>query len=912
MKRLMILTLAVLLAGIMGSATVLAQPVAYIKVEGLSPQELHDLGWTTPPSTGLSVVGNGELVYLSGSNMDSEEVTAYTWSIESAPAGSQAALDSTDKMWTTFRPDSVGQYDVKLEITTASGVVDTTITINAALYVGVGGIDGLGVDTGGGQCAFCHATNKAGWEDTRHASKFTRAIDGIDHSFYAEGCIQCHTVGYDTTAVNGGFDDVQADVGWEFPASLQAGNWDSLKTNFPDLAQKANIQCENCHGPGSQHLGDKSKIALSIEESVCGRCHEEEPYHRKNIQWKNSRHAVGVGSAAGRAGCADCHSGWGFIARIDPASGLDQTTGFPQISCAVCHDPHGHQNPEQLRRVEDVTLNNGEVVTFGGRGRFCMSCHISRRNAETYVQDFHSHFGPHHSNQTDMLAGTNAIFFGMNIASSNHKNVVPDLCVTCHMAAVANDSPGKDKIGEHTWNMRDDGGTPENPSDDTYNVAACQQCHGPVNSFDDFTAKMDYDRNGAIESIQDEVEGLLHAVGVLLPPLGEPEVDVTPDFTALQLRAAYNHAFVEDDGSHGLHNAQFAINLLKVTHEALTTGSLGACAIDEIADVPNDQGRQVRIIWCRFGGDGVGNMPILDYNIWRRVDDLPDNGIGKEIVALESLVNIPSDPADLNGTRVLMDGELWDFAGTVPAAGLDEYSAIVPTLFDSTESDGIHWSVFAVSGHTRVPAVYAVSEPDSGYSLDNLAPEVPLNLNALETTEGVVVEWDEAVDEDVKFFSIYRRTTGETELIDTVTEPAFTDVDVTIGMTYYYRVSSTDFAGNESELSSEFALLVTSVEGVELAAVPDDYVLLQNYPNPFNPSTEIAFGLPKEDHVTLVVYNVLGARVRTLAEGTFAAGHHSLVWQGDNDRGKNVGPGMYIYRLETSSTTLTMKMILLK
>jgi hypothetical protein len=344
----------------------------------------------------------------------------------------------------------------------------------------------------------------------------------------------------------------------------------------------------------------------------------------------------------------------------------------------------------------------------------------------------------------------------------------------------------------------------------------------------------------------------------------------------------------------------------------LTTGDIGAGAIQEIADVPNDQGRAVRVVWSRFGGDGVGPMPIKFYSKWRRVDDGPANALGKKTasVPFESVVD---NLTELEiGTRVMMEEGLWDFAGTVPASGQDSYSALAPTLYDSTIGGGMHWSVFVVKGHTDNPALHAVSAPDSGYSLDNLAPEVPLNLNALETASGVVVEWNEAVDEDVKFFSLYRRSTGETELIGTTTEPAFTDVDVMIGSTYYYRVSATDFAGNEGEVSPEFALLVTSVEGVVLAAVPDDYVLLQNYPNPFNPSTEIPFGLPKEDNVTIAVYNVLGAQVRTLAEGRFGAGHHSVVWDGRNDQGQQVGPGMYLYRLETSSTTLTQKMILLK
>ena len=205
--------------------------------------------------------------------------------------------------------------------------------------------------------------------------------------------------------------------------------------------------------------------------------------------------------------------------------------------------------------MENTTLTNGEVVTEGGRGRFCMNCHISRRDAETYVEEFHSHFGPHHSNQTDMFVGLNAITFGMNVPSSTHKNVVEDGCVTCHMAETpASGEPGHNKIGEHTWSMHDDNGTPEDPSDDADNIAACVTCHGPITSFDDLMAKADHDKDGTVETAQEEIAGLMDEVGKMLPPIGDPAVVVTAEYTPLQLRAAYNHAFVHDDGSHGVHN----------------------------------------------------------------------------------------------------------------------------------------------------------------------------------------------------------------------------------------------------------------------------------------------------------------------------------------------------------------------
>jgi len=94
--------------------------------------------------------------------------------------------------------------------------------------------------------------------------------------------------------------------------------------------------------------------------------------------------------------------------------------------------------------------------------------------------------------------------------------------------------------------------------------------------------------------------------------------------------------------------------------------------------------------------------------------------------------------------------------------------------------------------------------------------------------------------------------------------------------------------------------------------MPSVYSLDQNYPNPFNATTTIKFRIPKQEHVTITVFNVLGQRVSTLADETFPAGEHSVVWDGRDGRGKSAATGIYLYRIKSEGLTKTKKMVLLK
>jgi hypothetical protein len=104
---------------------------------------------------------------------------------------------------------------------------------------------------------------------------------------------------------------------------------------------------------------------------------------------------------------------------------------------------------------------------------------------------------------------------------------------------------------------------------------------------------------------------------------------------------------------------------------------------------------------------------------------------------------------------------------------------------------------------------------------------------------------------------------------------------------------------------------LTDVEKVT-ETIPTTFSLAQNYPNPFNPETTIEFSLPANETVRLVVYNLLGQKVKTLVNNEMKAGSYKTTWTGKDDFGKQVSSGIYFLSLESNSFRATKKMTLLK
>lgn len=320
-------------------------------------------------------------------------------------------------------------------------------------------------------------------------------------------------------------------------------------TGDVDLANNSSTGCFSCHGD--------TDVSLRMAR----------------VQYENSVHAAAENTNRNRLysssyqACERCHTSQGFIAFVTgvPADGEN----FTAIECFTCHSPHTSGNLE-LRVENAVILENG--ATFDrAEANLCATCHHSRTNVLTTVRDgvnMNSRYGPHHSNQSDMLIGENAYeYAGYTYTRSWHSTGVTNGCVSCHMSASEHES-----VGGHSWNMR-------NEDRGFENIAGCNAtgCHdsAPLTTLDRL-AYADYNKNGVIEGVQDEIKGLADTLKTILMAAnlvngsGVPVSRIVA--TADSAGAVYNYVFIEEDRSFGVHNTDYSVGILQSAINFMRTG----------------------------------------------------------------------------------------------------------------------------------------------------------------------------------------------------------------------------------------------------------------------------------------------------------------------------------------------------
>lgn len=178
---------------------------------------------------------------------------------------------------------------------------------------------------------------------------------------------------------------------------------------------------------------------------------------------------------------------------------------------------------------------------------------------------------------------------------------------------------------------------------------------------------------------------------------------------------------------------------------------------------------------------------------------------------------------------------------------------------------------------------------------------------------GIALHWETTSEVDHAGFNIYRGTRDNFErsrmdkmnndLISGSSPYQFVDRTADRRTTYYYWLEDVSINGVRT--------LHGPVSGNLANGMPYVYELEQNYPNPFNPTTNINFSIPEPAPVELIIYNVLGQRVKTLIDKNMTPGFHHVIWNGLNDQGIGVSTGVYIVKIKCKDFVQTRKMIMM-
>jgi len=304
------------------------------------------------------------------------------------------------------------------------------------------------------------------------------------------------------------------------------------------------------------------------ETAVCFTCHGDNDFAlvAARDQYDRSKHATGNTYNRNRlyssrySSCEPCHTNEGFVAMATgkPAAG-DQ---FTPIACFTCHEPHT-SGTLALRYNSAVTLADDNVYNKG-LSNLCASCHHSRQDVNTYVianDTIDNRFGPHHSNQSDMLLGTNGYEFADYDYDRTHAHAnAQNGCLQCHMAAPLYGTGG------HTFVML-------NEDEEHENISGCNTgCHeGGVEEFDH------HGEQTVVMGLLGDLEELLFDADLLewVDEDGEMVLLPTEDrviMTADSAGALFNYMFVREDRSEGIHNLSYAEDLLQSSIAFMSDG----------------------------------------------------------------------------------------------------------------------------------------------------------------------------------------------------------------------------------------------------------------------------------------------------------------------------------------------------
>jgi hypothetical protein len=218
----------------------------------------------------------------------------------------------------------------------------------------------------------------------------------------------------------------------------------------------------------------------------------------------------------------------------------------------------------------------------------------------------------------------------------------------------------------------------------------------------------------------------------------------------------------------------------------------------------------------------------------------------------------------------------------------------------------------------------------NGSAVADTPPGVPVNLSVLVVGAVATFSWDASTDGETPAPGLtYNLRVGTTpggpEIVSAMADLATGYRRVARFGNAYHRTSRVIHlpavptnlywsvqAVDACFLGSAFAMEQHVSTGLEPGPVPARFALHPCTPNPFNPATTIRFALPRAERAVLVVYDVSGRRVATIADGVFGPGEFDAAWDGTDDTGRDVASGVYFARLVAGDLAAVRKMALLR
>ena len=342
-------------------------------------------------------------------------------------------------------------------------------------------------------------------------------------------------------------------------------------------------------------------------------------------------------------------------------------------------------------------------------------------------------------------------------------------------------------------------------------------------------------------------------------------------------------------------------------------GYLGdaAPAITKISDVPKDNGGQVSLQWNPSYRDASPDFNIARYSVWRRV---PGGTLAARMQRGAHTIGMDeARPADATGVIRLEKYGVqvigWEYVAAYPARGYPSYSAVVPTISDSLGSGNPRTS-FRVQAETTTGIPFWDSAPDSGYSVDNLAPVAPVPFTGTYATGSATLAWQPNAETDMGTYRLYRGGTsafipGPANLVIEQSTTGYVDA---AGGPYWYKLAAVDMHGNASPFTT---LLPTGTTDAG-ASLPRELSFSRPAPNPARDHVDLRFALPRAADVLLEVFDPAGRRVKTVAAGHWSPGAYSARWDGRDESGVSAGPGLYFVRFTAEGRRFQERMVLLR